>query len=74
MLPIKQFRLTRNILECKNCGTCSRLLPDFIRVYNGVLLISESNYKHEYVRLAAASVVEACPEKAINIVMHSEEK
>jgi len=74
MREIKQFRLTRDSLKCKNCGTCSRLLPDFIRVYNGILLISKSNYRQEHVRLAAESVIDACPEKAIRIVMHISEK
>lgn len=67
MRQILSYFLVRDRAKCENSGHCSRLLPDFIRVYRGELIVSESNYRQEEVRHAIDSVIGACPNKAISI-------
>ena len=65
---MNQYRLIRDKKICKMCGSCSKLLPDFILIHDGILLISESNYKQEHVKLAADSIIDTCSENAIKVV------
>ena len=66
--PIKSYFLVRDAEKCEKCGTCSRLIPSFIRKYNGRLIISESNMRQPEVKQAVQDVVDACAYDAISIV------
>lgn len=60
--------LLRDDKLCRNCGACSRLLPDYIRKYRGKLLISRYRYNtSDEVQNAVRDVIDACPSIAISL-------
>ena len=64
---IKSFFLVRDPDLCINCHSCVKLLPDFIRRYDGRLIISESNDRHGHVKTDVQDVIDSCQGDAITI-------
>ena len=64
---IKSYFLARDLDLCIHCHSCVKLLPDFIRKYNGQLIISESNYRQGHVKDAVQNVIDSCQGDAISI-------
>jgi ferredoxin len=55
--------------SCRNCGTCSRLLPGFKSAYKGVLQISSNAFHdREEIRECTQSIIDACPTKSISLI------
>ena len=52
---------------CIKRHSCVKLLPDFIRKYNGRLIISESNYRQVHIKEAVQNVIDSCQKDAISI-------
>ena len=67
MRTIRSFCLVRDADKCRKCGSCTRLLPEFIRKYGGRLIISESNYRQPHIRQAVQDVMDSCAEDAISV-------
>ena len=66
---MKSYFLTRDEKLCEHCGACGVLLPEFIPVFNGTLIISATNMKQPEVKAAADSVVAACKQGGITLVI-----